>query len=152
MLEKREGSRLFDTALVDLIQDPEHAGSLMAAWVSRRCPQKRYRAIRGAVGYGCWAGYEAGPSDAKDYYGLPKCGARLVTPTIPADGVRHPAERRAPRVALAQPVSPPSASGRHHNARHETTYLRNFLALPAFSWIDVDQVRTRFYGGNNGCN
>jgi len=143
-VEKRKVPVWFDTALVDLIQDPDTL-EVYGAWVEQKGVRKAVRAIRGVVM--AVGGYEADLQMQKDYYGLSDVRP-LGTPYNTGDGVRILQKAGAEMWHLRNQGQSGGIWPGIQRPGHETTYLRNFL-LPAFSWIDVDSTGRRFYGETN---
>lgn len=143
-VEKRAIPVWFDTALTDLIQDPDTL-EVFGAWVDQNGVRKAVRARRAvimAVG-----GYEADLQMQKDYYGLSDVKP-LGTPYNTGDGIRILQKAGAEMWHLRNQGQSGGIWPGVQRPGHETSYLRNFL-LPAFSWMDVDSTGRRFYGETN---
>lgn len=144
-VEKRHIPVQFETALVDLIQDPDTL-EVYGAIVSVRGERKAIRARRGvimAVG-----GYEADLQMQRDYYGLNNVKP-LGTPYNTGDGIRILQKAGAEMWHLRNQGQSGGIWPGFAKPGKDTAFLRSFL-LPAFSWIDVDSDGRRFYGEVNG--
>lgn len=144
-VEKRKIAVQFETALTDLIQDPDTL-EVYGAIVSVNGERKAIKARRGvimAVG-----GYEADLQMQRDYYGLDNV-APLGTPYNTGDGVRIMQKAGAEMWHLRNQGQSGGIWPGFKKPDQKTAFLRNWL-LPAFSWIDVDSTGRRFYGEVNG--
>jgi len=144
-VEKRKIPVQFETALIDLIQDPDTL-EVFGAIVSVKGERKAIRARRGvimAVG-----GYEADLQMQRDYYGLDNV-APLGTPYNTGDGIRIMQKAGADMWHLRNQGQSGGIWPGFKKPDQKTAFLRNWM-LPAFSWIDVDSTGRRFYGEVNG--
>lgn len=143
-VEKRDIPVRCDTALVDLIQDPDTL-EVYGAFVSMAGERKAIRAHRGvimAVG-----GYEADLQMQRDYYGLSDVRP-FGTPYNTGDGVRILQKAGADMWHLRNQGQSGGIWPGILAPGQDTALMRNFM-LPAFSWIDVDATGKRFYGETN---
>jgi succinate dehydrogenase/fumarate reductase flavoprotein subunit len=143
-VEKRQIPVQFETALADLIQDPDTL-EVYGAYVFKDGERKAVRAHRGvimAVG-----GYEADLQMQRDYYGLSDVRP-FGTPYNSGDGIRILQKAGAEMWHLRNQGQSGGIWPGILGPDQETTFMRNFL-LPAFSWIDVDSTGRRFYGETN---
>jgi succinate dehydrogenase/fumarate reductase flavoprotein subunit len=143
-VEKRSIPVQFETALVDLIQDPDTL-EVFGAWISKNGERRAVRAHRGvimAVG-----GYEADLQMQRDYYGLANVRP-LGTPYNTGDGIRILQKAGAEMWHLRNQCQSGGVWPGIVKPGKETSFMRNFM-LPAFSWIDVDANGQRFYGETN---
>jgi len=143
-VEKRRIPVKFDTAIVDLIQDPDTL-EVFGAYVDVAGERKAIRAQRGvimAVG-----GYEADLQMQRDYYGLSNVRP-FGTPYNTGDGVRIMQKAGAEMWHLRNQGQSGGIWPGILAPDQETSYMRNFM-LPAFSWMDVDATGKRFYGETN---
>ena len=144
-VEKRQIPVQFETALTDLIQDPDTL-EIYGAIVTKGGVRKAIRARRGvimAVG-----GYEADLQMQRDYYGLNNVKP-LGTPYNTGDGIRIMQKAGAEMWHLRNQGQSGGIWPGFVKDGKDTAFLRSFL-LPAFSWIDVDSEGRRFYGEVNG--
>lgn len=144
-VEKRQIQVQCETALIDLIQDPDTL-EVYGAIVSVEGERKAIRARRGvimAVG-----GYEADLQMQRDYYGLDNV-APLGTPYNTGDGIRVMQKAGAEMWHLRNQGQSGGIWPGFKKPDQDTAFLRNWL-IPAFSWIDVDSTGRRFYGEVNG--
>lgn len=143
-VEKRDIPRLFSTALVDLVQDPdtlEVYGAIVEQAGVRRAIRAR-RAVIVAVG-----GFEANLQMQRDYFGLAEAFP-LGTPYNEGDGIRILQKAGAEMWHLRNQGQSGGVWPGIEAPGQKTVYLRNFL-LPAFSWFDIDAEGRRCYGETN---
>ncbi len=134
----------YETAIVDLIQDPDSL-EVFGAWVEERGQRKSVKATRGvimAVG-----GFEADVQMQRDYYGLSKV-APLGTPYNTGDGIRILQKAGAEMWHLRNQSQSGGIWPGYQPPGSNTAFLRNFR-LPAYSWIDVSSQGARFYAETN---
>ena len=134
----------YETALVDLIQDPDTL-EVFGAWVEQGGQRRAIRARRGvimAVG-----GYESDPQMQKNYYGLANVQP-LGTPFNTGDGIRILQKSGADMWHLRNQGQSGGVWPGIMKEGHTSASLRNFM-LPAMSWIDIDQTGRRFYNEAN---
>lgn len=143
-VEKRALTVCCDTALIDLIQDPDTL-EVYGACVSMAGGRKAIRTHRGvimAVG-----GDEADLRMQRDYYGSSNVRP-FGTPYNTGDGVRIFQKAGADMWHLRNQGQSGGIWPGILAPDQDTALMRNFM-LPAFSWIDVDATGKRFYGETN---
>ncbi len=143
-VEKRNIPVLFNSPLIDLIQDPDTL-EVYGAYINENGERKAIRAKQGvimAVG-----GYEADLQMQRDYYGLSDVRP-FGTPYNTGDGVRILQKAGAEMWHLRNQGQSGGIWPGILAPDQETALMRNFM-LPAFSWIDVDATGRRFYSETN---
>lgn len=141
---KRPVRVAYDTALVDLVQDPDTL-EVFGAVVSTGGVRRAVRARRGVVM--AVGGFENNLQMQRDYFGLAEAHP-LGTPYNTGDGIRILQKAGADLWHMRNQGQSGGVWPGIRAPGRETSYLRSFL-LPAFGWFDVDAEGRRFYPETN---
>lgn len=139
-VEKRKRiRRRFETALVDLIQDPDTL-EIFGAVVSQNGVRKNIKARRGVVM--CTGGFENNLDMQRNYFGLSEAYP-LGTPGNTGDGIKVLQKAGADMWHLRNQGQSGGVWPGFRYPEHPTVFLRQ-LFWQSFSWIDVGADDRRF--------
>lgn len=139
-VEKRERiRRSFDTALVDLVQDPDTL-EVFGAVVSRNGIRRNIKARRGVVL--CTGGFENNLGMQRDYFGLSEAYP-LGSPGNTGEGIKILQKAGADLWHLRNQGQSGGIWPGFRFPGHPTAFLRQ-LFWQSFSWVDVGADSRRF--------